>query len=299
MATDGVGIFSIRSAHLNRRLDKEDRPKKWLSYVNATEPVMTQSRSRTRTAADVPTVGAALVKPENTIKNYLTFSLCKKEIDNKIRITNQIDQSTIRAIRNQSSIAKPVSRLSERLVASNEATRAKKQLKALANQLGVTVHVPASATRNLAMKNVLEKFLHHKIDISGTAIYSGDIVQSQLLGMQGKYLPSAKVVLIENTKPEDYKQFPGTVSASIESAMAHELMHAAHFKKVGREQGFQYQLQEFTPEAKKIARGVSSYAATNPSEFVAEVGALLIEGKPVDSRAMTMYRALNGPQIRQ
>jgi hypothetical protein len=85
-------------------------------------------------------------------------------------------------------------------------------------------------------------------------------------------------------------------SSAPDHIIAHEVVHAEHFKALGKDQFEQAKKLRFRPEHIGTAQKVSRYAATKPVEFVAEVGAGLKAGKTYDADVMGMYRKLGGPR---
>ena len=50
-------------------------------------------------------------------------------------------------------------------------------------------------------------------------------------------------------------------------------------------------------EYQRIASQISDYAATGPSEFIAEYGSNVLRGNPVSQEATALYKKLNGPAL--
>lgn len=74
----------------------------------------------------------------------------------------------------------------------------------------------------------------------------------------------------------------------------HEIGHEAHYKSAPRIY-FSRSLERWTSvEFSKISGKVSKYAETDPSEFVAEVFAGLVDGIEYDPQVMAVYRTLQG-----
>lgn len=78
----------------------------------------------------------------------------------------------------------------------------------------------------------------------------------------------------------------------------HEYGHFMHFKTASFSK-LKSQKSEFlnSPIKQKIASEVSNYAKTEPSEFVAEVYAGMMNGKKYTNSVMQLYKIYNGPQI--
>lgn len=94
----------------------------------------------------------------------------------------------------------------------------------------------------------------------------------------------------------------GNIAGSdIEHMVYHEMTHAMHHLALG-ELG---QLRPWngwpdyitTEQKKRIADEISNYAAVNPGEFVAEVGAMLLADKWVPHDLLELYADFNGPNI--
>lgn len=78
----------------------------------------------------------------------------------------------------------------------------------------------------------------------------------------------------------------------------HEVGHALHARALGR-QAFTDTLEKFDnmPDL-TTARKVSSYASSDKGEFVAEVYAALVAGRPLDDDVRLLYDRLGGPAVR-
>jgi Zn-dependent oligopeptidase len=78
----------------------------------------------------------------------------------------------------------------------------------------------------------------------------------------------------------------------------HEFGHMLHDKSVpeGRLDSF-YEDFKSSPEKQKIAKKISSYAATNMHEFIAETYQELVSGKKLPQDVMDLYRQYNGPAL--
>ena len=50
-------------------------------------------------------------------------------------------------------------------------------------------------------------------------------------------------------------------------------------------------------EKQEIARKISSYASSNPLEFVAEAFSAMLSGVKLPEKVMEMYKAFGGPNI--
>lgn len=80
----------------------------------------------------------------------------------------------------------------------------------------------------------------------------------------------------------------------------HEVGHSMHIKNIGKAQQKKYRdaaLFDNNADEKWIANTISNYAATKPSEFVAEVFAELVAGHPVTDKVMNLYKKYGGHEV--
>lgn len=97
-------------------------------------------------------------------------------------------------------------------------------------------------------------------------------------------------------------------SAHPDATLHHEIGHAQHFRSSGMKPGDYDRMYVSwatvtdlggkSRDARKIARGVSKYAATQPHEFVAEVFAGVLGGKKYGPDVWDLYKLLNGPPLK-
>jgi len=84
---------------------------------------------------------------------------------------------------------------------------------------------------------------------------------------------------------------------------AHEYAHNAHMRSLGEETTLKYVREKFgtgedAQSQIKIASKVSSYAATDPLEFVSETFAGHVNGKKYDDDVYELYKRYNGPELK-
>ncbi|NBW19025.1 MAG: hypothetical protein EBR82_64720, partial [Caulobacteraceae bacterium] len=84
---------------------------------------------------------------------------------------------------------------------------------------------------------------------------------------------------------------------------AHEYAHNAHMRSLGEETTLKYVREKFgtgedAQSQIRIAGKVSSYAATDPLEFVSETFAGHVNGKKYDDDVYELYKRYNGPELK-
>jgi len=103
-----------------------------------------------------------------------------------------------------------------------------------------------------------------------------------------------------NEAPSDGELRPGGIGlgpTDRQTTVQHELGHARHFLKDAEEYG-SLRDRGLTDAEKQLASDeVSSYAAYNPQEFVAEVHTGLRNGVDFDDDVRDLYEELNGPEV--
>jgi hypothetical protein len=83
-----------------------------------------------------------------------------------------------------------------------------------------------------------------------------------------------------------------------EGILHHEFTHAAHLNSLTLEQRIAVQrTSAVVPDADLVRREVSHYAATNPSEFVAEVFTGRLAGQSYSPRVLEIYENFWGPSL--
>jgi hypothetical protein len=100
--------------------------------------------------------------------------------------------------------------------------------------------------------------------------------------------------------PSDGELNPGGIGlgpTDRERLIQHELSHTQHFMKSAEEYGNLRERGLTADERDLAAEEVSSYAAQNPHEFVAEVATGLKNDLDFDDDVLDLYDELNGPEV--
>lgn len=157
-------------------------------------------------------------------------------------------------------------------------------------------------------------------DVVNEAIQRNDFAVAEIEEYTGRRSPAATYSYADSTisiNPDEFQEEKirsmgeqGYLAGdSVEHVALHEVshgMHAQHVTEKFEEESDDTNIAEFeikqdfdSNEDQELAERVSVYAKTNPSEFVAEVGALLLAGKDVDEEVLEMYEKYGGMPVEE
>lgn len=88
------------------------------------------------------------------------------------------------------------------------------------------------------------------------------------------------------------------VGSGVEARVIHECVHAEQFRQLEEEELTDVLTETLsTRERRVLKREVSEYASEMPCEAVAEIGVLMVQGKPVSEKVRSIYERYQGPRI--
>lgn len=178
--------------------------------------------------------------------------------------------------------------------------------------------------KNWSLQN---KFLFHRVSmnyyanltyqVNKSPIYTIERIMQkgnnqQLLKKMGLFKTRSAVMQMNTKEQLAYlKSIGGTCPPPVDTCLVtypnflfnHEAMHNCHFENISdkliQELYSPSKTQEWlqNKNIQQMAAKVSGYSGTHPMEFVAEVGAGLINNQKFDKDVISLYKYLKGPEI--